>query len=173
MIKELVNCATDTSSCRFDLGPLFFDGIKVWWIWWQVKQCVPRSFQGFHHILSFMKSSIVHDDNASRRQLGNEVLIDPGIENDGVHGCLKKAHGEQNTIQKCANHIRSPLRAPIMRAKTSFSFWWIASRSRHRMCKSRLINKDNWALFFCIFINFLAKRSAFFGVRFGVFEAFF
>lgn len=92
-LEQVINVAFEASAVRFGLSPFVLDGIEVWRIRRQVKQCVSSLLQHLLHVFALMERGIIHDHNALRRQLREKVLLYPAVKNSGIDGGLEETDG--------------------------------------------------------------------------------
>ena len=127
----------------------------------------------FMHVFTFMKTCVVHNNNALRWQCRRKVLYHPSIENEGIDGTFKQRYREQFSFMKRSNHIRSCFGSPVVTTITTLAFSRVAVCPRHVLCKTTFINVHNRSIFFSVSFECFTKRRSSFGVRFRVLQSFF
>ncbi len=82
--EYLFDRLSSSASDSFCLGPFLFYRIEVRRIRWQIFERMARLPYVFFCVGSFVECRIVHDHNRFRRQLRDQVLFKPKIEDIGI-----------------------------------------------------------------------------------------
>ncbi len=125
------------------------------------------------HVLAFVETCIVHNDNSTGRQLGNKIACQPTMEYITVNVAWKQTNSEQGTAQQCPDYIGTPLGMPVTGAKTAQTLERIAVCARHIMGKTTFINIDNGFAGLLMPDDLLLEGSTFGCVRPGMAKGFF
>ena len=88
---------------------------------WQLFERMTRLPCEFFCAGSFVDCRIVHDHNRFRRQLRDQVLFKPKIEEIGADICAGQPNAPQNLAKQGPDHIDTPPRMPILRSKTALA----------------------------------------------------
>ncbi len=125
------------------------------------------------YILSFVKSGVIHDNDAVGRKFRKQVLHDPRIENIGIDVRVEQTNREQKFLNQRADDIGAAFGVPVLCAKTTPATRGIAMRAGHIVSKTALIKINNHASLLFIGLDFLLEDEPCVVVRFGVTQRFF
>ena len=106
-----VGVAYNFAIFSFEVGPDMFDGVEVWGVFGLVKKPATHGFYEVFCFLGLMKRGIVHDDNLTGTQRGQQACLDPSIEPFGIRVPHKSIRRQQRF---CGRSISSNHRGPLI-----------------------------------------------------------
>lgn len=125
----------------FDLGECLLNRIEVRRIWRQIEECRARGSDGTSYGLGFVTAKIVHDDDVSRFECFNELLLDPGSEEGTVYWTVENIRGCQSIAAQGRQKGHGIPLAVRRKAAQSFATLPPASQRRHIGFDPCLINE--------------------------------
>ena len=64
----------------FELGPEHFDGVEIGTVRRQIEQRNARRAEDLFDLIDMIRAHVVHDDNISRTQPGNQLILEEAYE---------------------------------------------------------------------------------------------
>ena len=161
------------SAERFGLGPFVFDGIEIRAGGGEIFEGMVGAGYGMLGVLSFVEGGVVHDDDASCGQLGQEFLPEPGSEDLGIDSEAEPSDRQQATVNQRADHVGAASGMPVVYAMTSLPCGRVAVRARHIVRKAAFIEVNNGSSCRRISGNLILEGVPCLGVRLGMAQGFF
>jgi len=90
-----------------------------------------------------MERGIVHDNNRTFWQLGQQILFGPCMKDVAIDIALKQGNGEQAGSNHGPYRIGAPLGSPILRPVAPPAALAVAMRARLVMGKATFVKIDN------------------------------
>ena len=172
-MKELVDGALEFSSSLLCLSPFAFDGVEIGGVGGEKFESMPRIVDHFLDVGAFVECRVVHDNDGLVRQLGEQVLFNPGVKNLGIDVGVEQSHGQQQLPDQGTDGICPLSRLPVMGAKTTFSDGRIAVGAGHVVSKAALVDINDGAGFCLIDLDLLLEDMPCGDVRLWMHQGFF
>jgi hypothetical protein len=171
--EDIFDGAAGFSAERFGLGPFVFDGVEIRAVGGEIFEGMVGAGYGMLGVLSFVEGGVVHDDDASCGQLGQEILPDPGSEDIGIDSGAEQSDRKQATANQRADHVGAASDMPVVHAMTSLPCGRVAVRARHIVGKAAFIDVNNGSSCRRISGNLILEDVPCVRVRLGMPQRFF
>ena len=171
--KELLNGLVLLFSDCFGLRPFVLNGVKVWWICWQIFKRMSGLCDCILNILPFVKGRVIHDHNWCWREFWQQILYRPAEKSICINIAFEQSHRQKTFADQRADHINAASGMPIKHTVTPLANGRIPMCSWHIVSKTTLVTIDDDAVLSFIRLNRLLEGVPFVFVRFGMPQCFF